>query len=298
MKTDKVYFWDPYLKGVGQIMLQNNALTGLLFLIGILINAPLMALAAVVAVIVGTMTAKLLKFNEDNINSGLYGFNATLVGVALIVFFEPTVVIWAAIIILSAISALIMNFFLEKKIPVFTFPFILLVWISLYVFHSLTPIPAPSPDYLVDTVDHYTPFSLMNYGLGFGDVIFQGSLISGIIFFIAVYISSPTSALYGLFGALFGVLVAILLKDRIEDVKLGMFSFNPVLCAIAFAGTRKIDGLYVVIAVILSGITEEIMIRCGLPVLTFPFVMGTWLTLVIRDVLVKKYIPSSNTDIE
>ncbi|MBD8347585.1 urea transporter [Dysgonomonas sp. HGC4] len=295
METNKVYFWDPYLKGVGQIMLQNNALTGLLFLIGIVINSPLMALAAVVAVVVGTMTAKLLKFNEDNINSGLYGFNATLVGVALIVFFEPTIVIWAAIIILSAISTLIMNFCIEKKVPVFTFPFIVLVWISLYVFHSLTPVPASSPDYLVDIID-YTPFSLMDYGLGFGDVIFQGSLISGIIFFIAVYVSSPTSALYGLFGALFGVLIAILLKDRIEDVKLGMFSFNPVLCAIAFAGTRKIDGLYVIIAVLLSGITEEIMIRCDLPVLTFPFVMGTWLTLIIRDVLVKRFIPSSNIE--
>lgn len=294
MKTDKVYFWDPYLKGVGQIMLQNNALTGLLFLLGIVINSPVMALAAVVAVIVGTMTAKLLKFKEDNINSGLYGFNATLVGVALIVFFQPTVVIWFAIIILSAISTLIMNFCLEKKIPVFTFPFIVLVWISLYVFHSLTPIPESSPDYLVDIV--YTPFSLMDYGLGFGDVIFQGSLISGIIFFIAVYISSPTAALYGLFGAILGVLIAVLLKDRIEDVKLGMFSFNPVLCAIVFAGIKKIDGLYVIIAVVISGIIEEILIKCELPVLTFPFVMGIWLTLLIRDVLVKRFLPSSNLE--
>ncbi len=295
MKTDKVYFWDPYLKGIGQIMLQNNALTGLLFLIGILINSPLMAVAAVVAVLVGTLTAKVLKFNEDNINSGLYGFNATLVGVALIAFFEPTVTIWISIIILSAVSTLIMNFCLEKKIPVFTFPFIVLTWISLYVFHSVAPIPDAAPDYLEELI-HYHPFSLLDYGLGFGEVIFQGSLISGVIFFIAVYMSSPTAALYGLFGALFGVIVAILLKDRIEDVKLGMFSFNAVLCAIVFSGPKKINGLYVVIAVLLSGITEEIMLRLDLPVLTFPFVMGTWLTLVIRDVLVKRFYPSTNIE--
>lgn len=295
MKTDKVYFWDPYLKGIGQIMLQNNALTGLLFLIGILINSPLMAVAAVVAVLVGTLTAKVLKFNEDNINSGLYGFNATLVGVALIAFFEPTITIWISIIILSAVSTLIMNFCLEKKIPVFTFPFIVLTWISLYVFHSVAPIPDAAPDYLEELI-HYHPFSLLDYGLGFGEVIFQGSLISGVIFFIAVYMSSPTAALYGLFGALFGVIVAILLKDRIEDVKLGMFSFNAVLCAIVFSGPKKINGLYVVIAVLLSGITEEIMLRLDLPVLTFPFVMGTWLTLVIRDVLVKRFYPSTNIE--
>lgn len=295
MKTDKVYIWDPYLKGIGQIMLQNNTLTGLLFLIGILINSPLMAVAAVVAVLVGTLTAKVLKFNEDNINSGLYGFNATLVGVALIAFFEPTVTIWIAIIILSAVSTLIMNYCLEKKIPVFTFPFIVLTWISLYIFHNVSPIPDAAPDYLEELI-HYHPFSIMDYGLGFGEVIFQGSLISGVIFFIAVYMSSPTAALYGLFGALFGVIVAILLKDRIEDVKLGMFSFNAVLCAIVFSGTKKINGLYVVIAVLLSGLTEEIMLRLDLPVLTFPFVLGTWLTLIIRDVLVKKFISSSDTE--
>lgn len=295
MKTDKVYIWDPYLKGIGQIMLQNNTLTGLLFLIGILINSPLMAVAAVVAVLVGTLTAKILKFNEDNINSGLYGFNATLVGVALIAFFEPTVTIWIAIIILSAISTLIMNFCLEKKIPVFTFPFIVLTWISLYIFHNVSPIPDAAPDYLEELI-HYHPFSILDYGLGFGEVIFQGSLLSGVIFFIAVYMSSPTAALYGLFGALFGVIVAILLKDRIEDVKLGMFSFNAVLCAIVFSGPKKINGIYVVIAILLSGLTEEVMLRLDLPVLTFPFVLGTWLTLIIRDILVKKFIPSSDTE--
>nr|WP_297164764.1 urea transporter [uncultured Dysgonomonas sp.] len=295
MKTDKVYIWDPYLKGIGQIMLQNNTLTGLLFLLGILINSPLMAVAAVVAVLVGTLTAKILKFNEDNINSGLYGFNATLVGVALIAFFEPTVTIWIAIIILSAISTLIMNFCLEKKIPVFTFPFIVLTWISLYIFHNVSPIPDAAPDYLEELI-HYHPFSILDYGLGFGEVIFQGSLLSGVIFFIAVYMSSPTAALYGLFGALFGVIVAILLKDRIEDVKLGMFSFNAVLCAIVFSGPKKINGIYVVIAILLSGLTEEVMLRLDLPVLTFPFVLGTWLTLIIRDILVKKFIPSSDTE--
>lgn len=295
MKTDKVYIWAPYLKGIGQIMLQNNTLTGLLFLIGILINSPLMAVAAVVAVLVGTLTAKILKFNEDNINSGLYGFNATLVGVALIAFFEPTVTIWIAIIILSAISTLIMNFCLEKKIPVFTFPFIVLTWISLYIFHNVSPIPDAAPDYLEELI-HYHPFSILDYGLGFGEVIFQGSLLSGVIFFIAVYMSSPTAALYGLFGALFGVIVAILLKDRIEDVKLGMFSFNAVLCAIVFSGPKKINGIYVVIAILLSGLTEEVMLRLDLPVLTFPFVLGTWLTLIIRDILVKKFIPSSDTE--
>lgn len=293
MKTDKVYFWDPYLKGVGQIMLQGHTLTGLLFLIGILFNAPLMALAGLLATVIGTLTAKLLKYNEDDINAGLYGFNAALVGISLIALFEPTVAIWVTLIISSALSSVIMNIFIKQKLPAFTFPFILLTWIAIFIFHNLIPIAdAPPHEIIVDV--YHEPFSLLGHGLGFGEVIFQSSLISGVIFFIAVYISSPNAALYGLLGAILGMAVAILFKDRIEDVKMGMFSFNAVLAAIAMSGPKKKDGLYVVLAVLLSGLTEEVMIRLDLPILTFPFVFATWLTLIVKNVLIKKLVKSTD----
>jgi urea transporter len=44
----------------------------------------------------------------------------------------------------------------------------------------------------------------------------------------------------------------------------------------------------VLIAVFLSVVIENIMMERGLIFLTFPFVLATWLTLIIRDVLVKK----------
>jgi urea transporter len=287
MANAKEPVWDPYLKGIGQIMLQANPWTGLLFIIGILVNSPIMALGAVVATIVGTVTAKLLKYDRTEIDNGLYGFNAALIGVAFINFFQATVLVWVAIVLLSALTTVMMNYCLRNKIPIFTFPFILLTWIGLFVFHSVMPVPEPV-DVPLELVDD--DFSLMFHGLGFGEVIFQGSLLSGIIFFIAVYISSPNAALYGIAGSLFGVIAAILLKERIGDVKMGMFSFNAVLCAITFSGLRKRDGLYVLLAVILSGIIEDAMLRNALSVLTFPFVLATWLVLIIRDVLVKRFI--------
>lgn len=290
MANAKAPVWDPYLKGVGQIMLQANPWTGLLFIVGILVNSPIMALGAVVATIVGTVTAKLLKYDKAEIDNGLYGFNAALVGVALINFFQATVLVWVAIVLLSALTTVMMNFCLRNKIPIFTFPFILLTWIALFVFHSLMPVPEPTYEPL-ELVDD--GFSLMMHGLGFGEVIFQGSLISGLIFFVAVYISSPTAALYGLAGAFFSVLAAILLKERIGDVQMGMFSFNALLCAIVFSGPRRRDGLYVALAIVCSGIIEDAMIRNGLSVLTFPFVAATWIVLTVRDVLVKKFISPS-----
>lgn len=290
MTTTKTPVWSPYLKGVGQIMLQGNVITGLLFLLGILVNSPIMALGAVVATIVGTLTAKVLRYDQGEIDMGLYGFNAALVGVALINFFQASLPIWIAIVVLAAISTVLMNLCLRNKIPIFTFPFILLIWIALYVFHTVMPVgePIDAPLELVDDT-----FSLSMHGLGFGEVIFQGSLLSGIIFFIAVYISSPNAALFGIAGVVFSIVIAIVLKERIGDVKMGMFSFNALLCAIVFSGPRRRDGLYALLAIVLSGITEDIMIRNGLSVLTFPFVFATWLVLIVRDVLIKKLISPS-----
>ena len=52
------------LKGLGQIMLQENSVTGLLFLIGIFYGSIIMGLAALLATICGTVTAYLLKYDK------------------------------------------------------------------------------------------------------------------------------------------------------------------------------------------------------------------------------------------
>lgn len=77
------------LKGIGQIMLQENSLTGLLFLIGIFYGSIIMGLAALLAAICGTVTAYLLKYDKTEITQGLYGFSAALVGVAAMLFLKP-----------------------------------------------------------------------------------------------------------------------------------------------------------------------------------------------------------------
>ena len=70
-------------RGIGQVMFQNNALSGLLMLIGIACNSWQLAILAIAGTIVSTLTASLLKYNKRDIRDGLYGFNGTLVGIAI-----------------------------------------------------------------------------------------------------------------------------------------------------------------------------------------------------------------------
>ena len=53
-------------RGVGQVMFQNNALSGGLMLVGVLLNSWQMALLAVAGNIVGTLTAYLFGYSRED----------------------------------------------------------------------------------------------------------------------------------------------------------------------------------------------------------------------------------------
>ena len=280
----KVPFIDQVLKGLGQIMLQENSSTGLLFLIGIFLGSIEGGIGAIVSTAVGTITAILLKYNKEEINAGLYGFSAALVGVALAIMFDSTFLIWILLVVASALAAIIQHFFIKRNIPVFTLPFILLTWCLIFGIHHFTtigPATAGNTQTLLETNDLFTSTN------GFGEVIFQGGPMSGIIFFIAVFIGSPAAALYGLAASIFSAEISNLFGEPVEQIHMGLFGFNAVLTAIVFAGTKRIDGFWVLLGVFITVLIDVLFVKINIfasfgGVLTFPFVVGTWCTLFIK----------------
>ncbi|WP_317166427.1 urea transporter [Chitinophaga varians] len=273
----------PCLRGIGQIMLQNNAWTGTLFLAGIFYDSMLMGFAAVVAVVTGTLTARLLRYDEADIEAGLYGFSATLVGVALTFYFNPVPLVWAAVVLGSVAATWLQHQFIRRGWPGFTFPFILVTWILLYLFHHVyQPGAAASVAGAMPVSDDFTTATN-----GFGEVIFQGSVIAGIIFFVAVFISSPTAGLYGVCASLLGAFISLEFAEPATDIHMGLFSFNAVLCAITFAGNKPRDGIWVLFSVVLSVLLDVGMLQQHMAVLTFPFVAACWITLGMQHLLQK-----------
>lgn len=111
----KLPFLDHILKGIGQIMLQENRWTGLLFLIGIFMGSWQCGVAVLISTAAGTFTAMKLKYNQAEISAGLYGFSAALVGVALAFLFDATALIWILIILGGALAAVIQHFLSGRK---------------------------------------------------------------------------------------------------------------------------------------------------------------------------------------
>ena len=271
------------LKGLGQIMLQENAVTGLLFLIGIFYGSFIMGAAALLAVVCGTTTALLLKYEKSEIDKGLYGFSAALVGVAAILFLKHVLISWIIIIIGSALATVLQHLFIKRKIPAFTLPFVLVTWIILlFANNYFAGIISELPVATASTNNNFT-FVFK----GYGQVIFQDSLVSGMLFFLAVFIGSPISALYGLAGAMLSAVIAFNLSAPASDISLGLFSYNAVLCAIVFAGNQIKDGFLVLIAVLLSLAISFLMLKFNIIQLTFPFVLASCITLLFRKYLGK-----------
>lgn len=279
-------FLKTFLNGVGQIMLQQNMVTGFLFLVGIFMGSFEMGVAAILSVATGIITAKLLKYDKEETEAGLYGFSPALVGVALILNYEPTAVVWLAIIIGSAIAAMIQHFFIIRSLPAYTFPFVLVTWIILFVFNNLYVL---EPSHLLNSAS--VPFEV-EYMFGFrgvGQVIFQGDLIVGIMFVIAIVINHPIAAAYALTGSILSGVAALMLQLPSQSVFLGLFSYNAALCAIVFAGEKIRNIILALISVTLSLLIAIMMHKYNLTQLTFPFVAATVLTLAM-DKGVKRYM--------
>jgi urea transporter len=162
------------LRGIGQIMLQENSLTGLFFTIGLFMGSLSMGIAVLFAALTGTLTARFLKYDQKEITMGLYGFSPALVGVALIFLFKNELLIWICIFLGSIAAAVIQHFFIQKKIAVFTFPFILVTWILVTLLHQFTNI-SPS-DAFMNVPDLSNIDSFTSETNGFGEVIFQANI--------------------------------------------------------------------------------------------------------------------------
>lgn len=270
-------FTTTILRGVGQVMLQNNALTGLLFLVGIFYNSWLMGLGAIAGNMIGTLSARLLKYSDEDIKNGLYGFNGTLVGIALLFFFEINIYTAAAIIIGAGLSTIIMHA-MKRIVPALTAPFVVSTWIvmlGITLFH-LAP-------FLLSSAPQSSSFNLFStISLGFGQVMLQDSVITGLLFLLAILVNSRTAAIYALYGSLLGGLFAILLALPLNAINIGLFGYNAVLCGIAL-GTKKWNGFISATgAMLLSVMLNYGLDKIGIITLTAPFVIATWAVLLVK----------------
>lgn len=266
-------------------MLQNNPLTGLLFLLALFHSSIIMASAALLGTLTGTVTSMLLKYEKRDIRAGLYGYNSALVGLSLVFYYKTTLLLFLLIIIASILATLLMKVMYTRHLVPLTSPFVVVTWIFIFILKETQIIISNSPDLPGIQALRIIP-AVCN---GFSQVMFQQNIFTGIIFLIAILISSRNAAAFALGGALVALILSTFINLPIELINAGLFSYNAVLCGIAGSGIKLPSVIYTFFAVVLSIVIMYSLHGLGLVALTAPFILATWLSLIVKAVI-KKYV--------
>lgn len=306
-----IRFIDVNLRGSGQVMFQNNPLTGLLFLVGIgwgayVAHMPAVAIGAVLGLLVSTITAYLLHVDNDSLRSGLMGYNGILVGAALPTFLTVDLLLWIYIVIGAAVSTVaflaVANVFKTWGVAALTFPFVLVTWflvLAAYAFNSV-PIASMGPPAIPQdiaataaAIPAGTRFWVDGFLKGLAQVFLIGNGVTGVIFLIALAASSIWAALFAMLGAAVAVLVAVVFGADSASIQAGLFGFSPVLTAIALGCTFYKPSwpvfLYALLGIIFTVFVQAAMdvalTPVGIPTFTAPFIFATWIFLLPKEKL-------------
>lgn len=266
------------LRGISQVFLLNNVITGVFFLSGVFYASWHMGVGTVIGALTGTLTALILKYSRNEINQGLYGYNSTLVCLAIFSFFGFTAPSIIAALLGSVLSTLITKVMRQRwKLPTYTAPFILSTWIVMFFIITFKIIPLQTAQF-----SHADGLEIIPaVSKGIGQVMFLEGVISGMLLFIGILVSSRIAAFYTLLGAVIGAVLAFLFSFPLNMINLGLFGFNGVLCGIALSREMWWKVIPAIAAIAVSVFMTCGIMNLGIIALTSPFVLSTWLVLWI-----------------
>lgn len=291
-------------------MLQNNPLTGALFLAAVVwasfaADAYRLAVAAILAVIVATLTAQWLRVDSDELESGLYGYNATLVGLTLATFLAPGPLLWFYVVfgaIVSVIATLAtFNVLKPWGLPALTFPFVLVAWLMLlatYGFAGLSGASLPSGAVVgAYQTYHVDPLDIFGFIQGvlksISQVFLKADGVAAVLLLAGLVVSSPAAAVFAIGGAIIAVATAHLLGAESQLITGGLLGFSPVLTAITlgtvFYKPSPRVALYAALGtaftVVAQAATNMALTPLAIPALTAPFILVSWMFLLPRACL-------------
>jgi len=298
-------FVDIILRGIGQVMFQNNPVSGLFFFIAIgwgsyAADVPQVAIGGLLGIVVATITAWWLRVDRAPLADGLYGFNAYLVGIALPTFLAISPLLWVYVALgamVSVVATLATTKLLKTwGISGLTAPFILVTWLlllSTYSFSGIQGDALPASGLIMPiSAAAASPLAIVDFIEGIlisiSQVFVKGDGPAALLILTGLAAGSLAAAGFALAAALISVIVAHLLGAESQLITAGLIGFNPILTAVALGTVFYRPGprvmIYALLATALTVIVQGAMISVltpfGIPTLTAAFVLVTWLFLL------------------
>jgi urea transporter len=220
-------------------------------------------MGGLVAVIIANFLAWFLGFNKYLLSTGLYGFNALLVGLGVGLFYEPSM----QLLLMVAISAII-TFFLtivfqgvlgKYGLPFLSIPFLIAIWIvalagtnltalniserGIFVYNELYSLGGQSFVDFYDFLENNIKSSFLRiYFHSLGAIFFQGHLLAGIVISLGLLIYSRITFVLSFLGFSVAFLFYNIVGIEFDSLGYTFIGFNYILTAIAIGGYFLVPG--------------------------------------------------------
>uniref|UniRef100_A0A8B9GA40 Urea transporter n=1 Tax=Amazona collaria TaxID=241587 RepID=A0A8B9GA40_9PSIT len=249
-KTLMIQFVDWVLRGISQVMFVNNPISGIVIIVGFLMQNPWWTLTGCSGTVVSTLTALILGQDRSAIAAGLHGYNGLLVGLLMAAFSDKGDYHWWLLLPVALVSmtcpvftSALGSVFSKWDLPVLTLPFNLALTLYLAAsgprnlfFPTIVIQPATATPNITWT-DAELPMLLQSIPVGVGQVYGCDNPWTGGIFLIALFISSPLTCLHAAIGSAVGMLAALSLATPFSKIYSGLWGYNSSLSCIAIGGT-------------------------------------------------------------
>jgi urea transporter len=274
-------FLDSIFFSYSQIFFSNRKWFGVIASVATFV-IPKLGLMALLGVVISNFLAFILKFDKNKTRSGFYGFNGILFGAAASFYFELSpfllLVIPIFIIITFFISAALEHYLASAfNLPGLSLPFVF----SLYIFFIFLG----NYDFIDYKYFEFVGFEYLSslhplaitYLKSISLILFQSSVISGLILAIAIFFFSRILFLLSIIAFLFNYLFLHLVLFEQNETVLILTSFNSILTAFALGGSLIISSrksiflvsLATLIVVIFTVFFIKLLSGFLLPVLVF-----------------------------
>lgn len=283
------------LNSLSQIFFKAHAAAGLLMLAAFVVYDWRMALFVLLGAASSMAAARLAGARRDEVRAGVHGFCGALVGAAA---FSSLGVGFAAVAaaLLGGIACIPVTWLLARlfgsrplrgfKLPTTTAPFCIVAGILLVLtqpLHRQTPaLQAASGE----STSRFLHATLSNVA----QVVLVDSALAGLLILIALFLAHWKVGLAALLGAGLEVVFSLWLGEPRALIYHGIEGYSGVLVAVALAAAY-LSGTWQPWVMALLGTVLVVPVgmavgATGVPLYTWPFVLTTWIMLVIA-----KFIP-------
>jgi urea transporter/murein DD-endopeptidase MepM/ murein hydrolase activator NlpD len=303
LKKHLQYYLSATLNSYAILFFSQNKILGVLLFVVSMFNFNA-GLSGLICVIGSLILVSSLGFNRESIKSGLYSFNSLLLGIGFGTFFNFNFTFWlwlaAACLLCIVLSVNLVSFLGKYSLPTLSIPFVITFWIVLVAANGylgmglmqkssslLYELNSNAPSHFTRLCHFFDHLQISAYLLLFfrsvSAVLFQNSVLAGILISIGVFIHSRI----GFSLLLIGFIAACVVNNISGTYPDGMSNYylgaNFMMASCAIGGFFLIPSwrsyLWAIIVIpftflLLNGFTRMLGLY-NLPVFSMPFCFVT-----------------------